>query len=420
MYKRQKGTQDIYGERQAYKTLVKKTIEGVVSFYNFKEIETPIFETIDLFKRTVGETSDIVSKEMYSFEDKKGRSLALRPEGTAGVVRAFVENKLFSNSQPIKLFYQGPMFRYERPQKGRQRQFTQFGVELLGIKSPAADAEIIMMANQILQTLKLTKTKLLLNSLGDKETRDNYSKALKKYLLKFKDDLSEVSVKRLDTNPLRILDDKVDSQKDFMRKAPKLKDFLSKDSQIYLKGVCDILEGAQIKYEISDKLVRGLDYYSEVVFEFVSETSVAGSQSTLIAGGRYDNMVKNFGGPEMSGMGWALGVERIVNEVEALDIEIEESIDVYVINLENELTTTTSAITNMLRAAGFIVDGNFIPMKLSKAFDKAASMNAKLVLIAGKKDLEKGMVAVKDQRDGRQDDVKIEELIEYLDKKVGV
>ncbi len=418
MNKRPKGTQDIYGEKQKYFSFVISTLESMASFYNYKKIDTPVFESIDVFKRSVGETSDIVSKEMYEFQDKKGRYLVLKPEGTAGTVRAVVENKLFAQQLPLKLFYTSSIFRYERPQKGRQRQFNQFGIELFSTKSPAADAEVISFANNILQTFKLTNTKLLINSLGDKKSRDNYSKSLKEFLTKHKKDLSDLSIQRLDKNPLRVLDDKVDSKKSFMKDAPKLSEFLSKESQNYFQAVKDILDGCDIKYEVSEKLVRGLDYYTDIVFEFISESGNAGSQATLIAGGRYDNMVKNFGGPELSATGFGLGIERIVNEVENTDIKLRDSVDAYVINLETKTTTAVSALTNLLRKAGFIIEANLEPIKLNKGFEKAKKENAKFAIIAGPKELQEGKVMVKNQKTSEQDKVDIKELIEYLDGRL--
>ncbi len=418
MFKRPKGTKDIYGQRQEYKTMVVKTLEGIASFYNYKQIETPIFESISLFNRSIGETSDIVSKEMYEFKDKKGREFVLRPEGTAGTIRAFVENKLYSNTQPTKLFYNGPLFRYERPQKGRQRQFTQFGIELIGIKTPVADVEIIMMAHQILQTLRLKNVKLLINSLGDKETREAYSKALKKYFHKYKKQLTDISITRIDTNPLRILDDKIDGQKDFVLNAPKISEFYSKGSKEYFDNVLKLLDGAMIPYEISDKLVRGLDYYSETIFEFISTSTSIGSQSTLIGGGRYDNLVEQFGGPKMSGTGFGIGLERIINEVEQVHKEIKTSVDVYVVNMDSDMMIATNSLTYMLRTAGFITEYNLKPLKLNKTFDKAKNKRAKFVLIFGKKEIKIGEVIIKDQKTGNQESVKIENIIKYLDQRI--
>ncbi len=418
MFKRPKGTKDIYGQRQEQRTLVLKTLEGVASFYNFKQIETPIFESVDLFKRSVGETSDIVTKEMYEFTDKKGREFVLRPEGTAGTIRAFVENKIYAQSQPTKLFYNGPIFRYERPQKGRQRQFTQFGIELIGAKSPAADVEVIMMAYQMLMTLQIKDAKLLINSIGDANTRNNYSDALRKYFEDYKDQLSELSISRLEKNPLRILDDKIDGEKDFVKNAPKINEFYSNESKEYFEKVMKLLDGAMIPYEISDKLVRGLDYYSETIFEFVSSSEAAGAQSTIIGGGRYDNLVEQFGGPSISGVGFGLGVERLVNEVENIHGDIKPSIDAFVVNMDDETTVATNSLAYMLRTAGFTIEHNLIPMKLNKAFDKSKAFGAKFVIIFGQNEIKEGKVVIKNQANGEQDSVEIAKLIDYLDERL--
>ncbi len=417
MLKKPKGTKDIYGQRQEYRTLVLKTLEGVASFYNFKEIETPIFESIELFKRSVGETSDIVTKEMYEFKDKKGREFVLRPEGTAGTIRAFVENKMYAQSQPTKLFYNGPIFRYERPQKGRQRQFTQFGIELIGVKSPAADSEAIMMAYQMLGTLKIKNVKLLINSIGDSNTRNRYSDALKKYFEKYKDELTELSISRLEKNPLRILDDKIDGKKEFVKNAPKISEFYSKDSKEYFEKVKKLLDGVMIPYEVSDKLVRGLDYYSETIFEFVSSSETAGAQSTIIGGGRYDNLIEQFGGPSISGVGFGLGVERLVNEVEIIHDEIKPSVDAFVVNMDDETTIATNSLAYMLRTAGFTIEYNLIPMKLNKAFDKSKTVGAKFVIIFGKNELKEGKAVIKNQITGEQEAVDIMEIVDYLDER---
>ncbi len=415
MLKKPKGTQDIFGKRQGYRQFVINTLETISEFYNFKKMDTPIFESSDLFKRSSGETSDIVNKEMYIFEDKKGREFALRPEGTASIIRSFVENKIYANAKNSKIYYEGPMFRYERPQRGRQRQFTQFGIETIGYKNPSADVEVIMMANQILDSLKIRKIKLLINSIGDKKTRSDYSKALKKYLEKYKKDLSPDSIKRLETNPLRILDDKVDGNKDFVKNAPKISEFYSKESKKYFEEVLNLLDAVNIKYEISDKLVRGLDYYSETIFEFVSTSEASGSQATIIGGGRYDNLVKQLGGPELSGVGFGLGVERLVNEVELGSIEVDSSIEVFIINIDDTSLKAINALVYMLRLAGFKTDYNYEALKINKGFDKAKKLNSKFVIIAGPKELKEGKVNIKNQKNGVQKTIEITKLIEFLD-----
>ncbi len=415
---RPKGTKDIFGNRQRIRTSVKETLSAVARIYNFEEIETPIFERKEVFVKSVGETSDIVSKEMYEFKDKKGREMVLRPEGTAGTIRAIVENKLFVSEDTSKVFYMGPMFRYENPQKGRQRQFTQFGVEMICDKDPYADAEVILMADLMLKALGL-KSKLLINSLGDKETREAYSTELKKYFKKNISELSEDSVNRIDKNPMRILDDKVDAKKDVVINAPKISEFYSKETKEYLDTLTNFLKSMEVEFEIDQSLVRGLDYYTDTAFEFVSVSDVAGSQSTLIGGGRYSGLVKSFGGPDKSGIGFGIGIERIVNDVEALlgDEIIERKVQAYVLNIDESSMQATAGIVNMLRTAGLVVDWNRKPTKLVKAFDKADKAGAFYKIIAGKKELGNGNVMVK--FNDVQEEVAITELIAYISKNIG-
>ena len=416
---RPKGTKDNYGNVQVVRNYIKNVVEAIAELNNFTEIETPIFESKDVFSRGVGETSDIVSKEMYDFKDKKGRDMVLRPEGTAGVIRAIVENKLFAERLPLKLFYYGPTFRYERPQKGRQRQFTQFGIEMLGEASPYVDAEAILFAKQILDSLNI-KYILKINSLGNSETRNNYSKALRDYLMKYKSELSEDSIKRLDTNPLRILDDKVDGKKEFIINAPKIDEFYSKEVKEYFDKLVNFLDSMDVKYEIDKTLVRGLDYYTDTSFEFISDSGNAGSQSTIIGGGRYSSLVKQFGGPELAGTGFGVGIERIQNELNEEEILAiaKNNPDIFVLNISEAKQDATLGIVHMLRKAGFITEWNQKPLSLPKAFNKADKMKAKLFVIAGEKELNNNEVSIK--FDGEQKTVKLDDMIEYIDGKLGL
>ena len=414
---RPRGTKDIYGKRKLVRDKVIKTMKTIARIYNFKEIETPIFEKKEVYTKSVGETSDIVSKEMYAFKDKKNRDMVLRPEGTAGIIRSYVQNKLFADPNMQKLFYIGPMFRYENPQKGRQRQFSQFGVELFGEKNPYLDGEVILMGKFILEALSL-EYELLINSLGDKESRDNYSTALKKYFAKFKDDLSSDSLKRLDTNPLRILDDKIDAQKEFVKKAPKISDFYSNESKEYFKTLTSFLDKLDIKYTIDNNLVRGLDYYTDTAFEFVSKSDSVGSQDTLIGGGRYENLVKKFGGPDISGVGFGIGIERIVNDYlnKITKDKITFPIDVYVLNIAPDAQDATAGLVQLLRLGGFITEWNSKPIKLQKAFIKAEKSLATYQIIAGAKELAEGKVVIKYKNS--QEVIEISKLVDYLDQKI--
>lgn len=311
MFQRLKGTRDIYGLEEKVLNLIENKFFKIIKNYNFKRICTPIIEDANLFIRSVGETSDIVSKEMYLFKDNGQRDIALRPEGTASTIRAFVENKI-NNLEPTKLAYFGPMFRYERPQKGRYRQFIQGGVELIENSTIENNFEIIKLAYDFLKSLKISNITLEINNLGSFESRNNYIEILKEYFSKYKEQLNEISLIRLQKNVLRILDDKEEIKKDFVKNAPKLIDYLSSIEKERFNNLLDLLDEFEIKYVINPYLVRGLDYYNDVVFEFVSNSDALGSQCTVLGGGRYDGMIKSFGGPDIGSIGFAFGVDRLM------------------------------------------------------------------------------------------------------------
>ncbi|MHA1539007.1 MAG: histidine--tRNA ligase [Alphaproteobacteria bacterium] len=302
-----RGTRDILGEEALRHRHITNTISRIATGYNFEEIATPIFESIDVFKRSLGDTTDIVSKEMYVFEDRSENKLCLRPEGTAGVVRALISNGLFQNL-PLKLLYTGPMFRYERPQKGRYRQFHQVGVEHLGATSTRDDIEMITLAADFLDTLDITAT-LEINSLGDTTSRTNYRTALVEYFTKYASELSEDSQVRLEKNPLRILDSKDENDRKLIKNAPKFSDYLTPASKEKFETVLNGLKNLNIPFVHNEKIVRGLDYYNDIVFEFTSNE--LGAQGTVLAGGRYDGLVTQMGGQPTPAVGWAAGIERL-------------------------------------------------------------------------------------------------------------
>lgn len=414
MIQKPKGTKDLFGRELSIKDWIIDVIEYIASLYNIEKIETPIFESKETFVKSVGETSDIVSKEMFEFNDKGDRQMVLRPEGTAGTIRAFIENKIYGLNKS-RFYYIGPMFRYENPQKGRQRQFNQFGVEFIGQKNILIDTEVIMLANFIFKSLEV-KTKLLINSLGDKETRDTYSKAVREYLLQFKDQLTEDSLKRLDKNPLRILDDKVDGKKDFIKNAPKFKDFYTPESLKYFEEIKANLDFYEIEYEIDEKLVRGLDYYTDVVFEFVSISGEAGSQSTLLAGGRYDNLVKQMGGPELSGIGFAAGIERLMIELEKIipDEAIDTTPLTFVCAINESTEKPSLEIANLLRTSGISVEWLPRSYKIQKALEKYDNSNIGIGIFVGEKELSQGKVMIRVGK--KQEEISISELIDYIEK----
>lgn len=405
-----RGTYDLYGEAKRKTKQVTRIAEQVVEKYGFEEIETPIFEFTEVFARNLGDTSDIVTKEMYCFEDRGGESLTLRPEGTAGVVRAFVSNGM-QQDLPLKIYYQGPMFRYERPQKGRQRQFTQFGVELFGAATPQADIELIAMAYEFLERLGLQGQVVVeINSLGDTESRDAYREKLVSYLRKNYDRLSDDSKSRLERNPLRVLDSKEECDKEVVENAPLYSDSWNEFSKDFFNKVLRGLDVLGIKYRVNNRLVRGLDYYSHTVFELV--TDKLGAQGTVLAGGRYDGLIEQMGGGPVSGIGWACGVERLAM---LLDKAEKGQRPIAVVPVSEDVSEQAMKIAQTLRLAGFRAEQGYSG-NLKKRMMKADKMDAKAVVIVGPDELQKGEVVVKKLDDGQQVSVNIEKLAEELNK----
>ena len=403
-----RGTYDLYGEAKRKAKKVIATGSSIVEKYGFEEIETPIFEFTEVFSRNLGDTSDIVTKEMYCFEDRGGESLTLRPEGTAGVVRAFISEGMQQNL-PVKMYYAGPMFRYERPQKGRQRQFTQFGVELLGIETPQADIEVIAMAYEFIESLGLGGTITVeINSLGDKASRDAYREKLVAYLKANYDRLSEDSKARLDKNPLRVLDSKEECDKAVIADAPLYQDSLNDASKSFFNQVLQGLDNLNIKYRVNNRLVRGLDYYSHTVFELT--TDKLGAQGTVLAGGRYDGLVEQMGGGQVPGIGWACGVERLSMLLEA-DVSLPRPIAV--IPVGDDAQTQALSIAYQLRKAGFRVEQAY-GGNLKKRMIKANKVNACKAVILGSDELAAGNVTIKDLDSGEQQIVPLTGLIEGL------
>lgn len=403
-----RGTNDLYGEAKRKMKKVVATGSSVVEKYGFDEIETPIFEFTEVFSRNLGDTSDIVTKEMYCFQDRGGESLTLRPEGTAGVVRSFISEGMQQNL-PLKLYYTGPMFRYERPQKGRQRQFTQFGVELLGVETPQADIEVISMAYEYMESLGLTGSVTVeINSLGDAESRNAYREKLVAYLKGHYDKLSEDSKNRLEKNPLRVLDSKEDCDKAVVAEAPLYKDSLNEASTNFFNEVLAGLDKLGIKYRINNRLVRGLDYYSHTVFELV--TDKLGAQGTVLAGGRYDGLIEQMGGGKVAGIGWACGVERLAMLLEA-DVSLPRSIAV--IPVGDDVNTKAIEIAYKLRRAGFVVEQGYSG-NLKKRMIRANKANAYKAVIIGSEELANNVVTLKDLDSGEQKSVAVDKLIEEL------
>ncbi len=399
-----RGTNDLFGDEKRKTKQVENIAAKTVEKYGFEEIETPIFEFKEVFMRNLGDTSDIVTKEMYCFEDRGGESLTLRPEGTAGVVRAFVSNGMQQNL-PVKMYYHGPMFRYERPQKGRQRQFTQFGVELLGVETPQADIEVIAMAYEFLENLGLSgDVTVEINSLGDEESRNNYRAKLVEYLKGYYDKLSEDSRVRLEKNPLRILDSKDEDDKEIIENAPRYFDSLNENSKEFFAKVLHGLDLLGIKYKVNDRLVRGLDYYSHTVFELT--TDKLGAQGTVLAGGRYDNLVEQMGGGKVAGIGWACGVERLsmlLNKTE------EKVRPVAVIPLGEDVFDVAMQVSYRLRKAGFVVEHAYSG-NIKKRMMKANKINACIAVIIGSEELQNNLLTIKNLDSGEQKQISLENL----------
>ncbi len=356
---------------------------------------------------------------MYTFEDKKGRSITLRPEGTAGVARAFVENKLFSlPDKPVKLYYMGPMFRYERPQKGRQRQFHQFGVEMLGVENPALDVEAMCMAVTIVKALGLKNVRLVINTLGDSQSRDMHKQALKAHFKPYLDELCYDCNQRFEKNPLRILDCKVDKEHEAMKTAPKTLDYLTDESKAYFDEVCSLLDDLEVEYEVDPNLVRGLDYYCHVVFEVISDDPILGAQATLGGGGRYNSMIEELGGPTTPGIGFAFGMERLTIALGNEEANEEDGLDVYVMPLGAQTISLSAQILAMLRANGFKADMDYNKRGMKAMFKTVDRTHARFAMIIGEDEALNEVVNIKDTLNRTQDTVKLEDIISYLEKKM--
>lgn len=420
MIQKPKGTYDIYGENSEQILFLRKLIRALMDKYNYKYFQTPIFESSELFHRGVGETTDIVSKETYDFKDRGDRNLTLRPEGTAGLVRCFIENKLYVEAGPLKAWYFGSMFRYERPQSGRNREFTQFGVEAFGSNDPMLDAEVISIVVNLFKMLGLKGIKVNINTLGDTESRIAYRKALLEYFKPHLDELCDDCKARYSKNPLRILDCKVDSKNDILKNAPKIEEYLNETSKQHFSKVKEYLDVMKIDYVCDSNLVRGLDYYTHTVFEVTSEIESFGSQNVLGAGGRYDNLVETVGGPSTPGVGFAVGIERLLLALEAEEIDItdDETLDVYAFAMDKEEKPYVLSLVNNLRLNGFNVDMDFKNRNIKNNFKHADKLDAKFVIIIGKDEVENKIVTIKNNNTKEEFKVKLENVVEFLDEKL--
>src|SRR5690625_1264302 len=420
-FKAPRGTVDILPEETKKWQYVEKVIRQICKTYNYEEIKTPMFEHTEVFQRGVGETTDIVQKEMYTFSDRAGRSITLRPEGTAGVVRAFVQNKLYgSPNQPVKLYYFIEAFRYERPQQGRMRQLHQFGVEVLGSADPAIDAEVISLAMMAYEELGVKSLKLVINSLGDKESRANHKQALIDHFTPHVDELCSDCKNRLNTNPLRILDCKVDMDHPAMKSAPSILDYLNEESAAYFAKVKAYLDAMGIAYVVDENLVRGLDYYNHTAFEIMSEAEGFGAITTLLGGGRYNELAEQLGGPDTPGIGFGMGIERLLMALEAENIQlpIDDDLDCYFVSIGEKAECEAVRLIHELRQVGIQVDKDYQDRKIKAQFRAANRLNAKYVFVLGDQELEDGIVQVRSMDSGEQVEVPLESFVNHIEEKL--
>lgn len=415
-----RGTQDILpGETKKWQ-FIESRFEELMKLYNYQEIRTPIFESTDLFARGVGDSTDVVQKEMYNFKDKGDRDLTLRPEGTAAVVRSYIEKKMQGQAnQPVKLYYVGPMFRYERKQKGRYRQFTQFGVEAIGSEDPSIDAEVLAMVVHIYESFGLKNLKLVINSIGDIDSRQEYNQALVKHFEPVIDDFCQDCQSRLHTNPMRILDCKVDRDKEAVKTAPRITDYLNDESQAYYNQVKAHLDDLNIRYEEDPNLVRGLDYYTHTAFELmIDDPDYDGAITTLCGGGRYNGLLQLLDGPDQTGIGFALSIERLLMALDQEGIELvdEEPLDLFVVTMGDDADRYAVRLLNDLRKQGISVDKDYLNRKIKAQMKQADRLNARYTVVIGDQELEQQRIAIKDMQSGESKEIALDQIAEFFTK----
>ncbi len=401
MIQKPKGTKDLLPEESYKWQEVENIVKKIFDSYNFKEIRVPVFEHTELFQRGVGETTDVVQKEMYTFDDKGGRSITLRPEGTAGVVRAYLENGMGSMPSPVKLWYNMAMYRYENVQKGRLREFHQIGAELIGSSSYLADVDTILMGNQIFEDLKLENIKLRLNSIGCPKCREEYQKILRNFLSKNLDKYCDTCKSRFEKNPMRILDCKESKCKKLNENAPKMIDYLCDECKEHFENVKSMLKNAGLDYEIDSTIVRGLDYYTKTVFEFVDETT----ELTVLGGGRYDGLVEEFGGPKTPAIGFAVGVERLMDMYKNKTEETKP--DLYILSVGNKENQKAIELSKNLRKKGYVIEKDICERSFNAQMKYSNKINAKYLLVIGENELEMEKAKIKNMQTGNETEVKL-------------
>lgn len=414
-----KGTKDVLPEESYKWHYVEKTVREVARTFCVNEIRTPSFEHTELFLRGVGDTTDIVNKEMYTFEDKGGRSITLKPEGTAGVARAFIENSLYGNAQPTKMYYITPVFRYEKPQAGRLREHHQFGIEYYGAYSPSADVEVMMLAKAIFDKFGVGNLVLNINSIGCPTCRKEYNSALKSYLGSRLNDMCPTCRERFEKNPLRILDCKEEGCKAITKDAPSVIDYLCDDCKAHHESVCRQLDALGVNYVVNPHIVRGLDYYTRTVFEFIS--SNIGAQGTVCAGGRYNNLVEQVGGKSCPAVGFGMGIERLLLVLESLGLEVGKAYvpDIYFAPVCDKAREITPALALNLRSKGLAVDYDIMDRGFKPQLKYANKTGVKYLVILGEDEIAKNTASVKDMQSGEQVEVAIQKLEEFFKEKYG-
>ncbi|MFU8792811.1 MAG: histidine--tRNA ligase [Acholeplasmataceae bacterium] len=414
-----KGTYDVLPQESYKWQALETNIRAILKLYHIKEMRTPIMEYSDVFHRNT-EASDMVTKETYDFMDRGDRRVTLRPEGTAGIIRSFVEHKLYASGELEKVYYMGPNFRYERPQKGRYRQFYQFGIEAIGSLNPSLDAETIMLAYDFIKRLGLKGVKVKINSLGDVASQQQFREHLTSYFKPHLDNLCTDCQTRLNKNPLRILDCKIDGKKPFVNDAPSPLDFLSASALSYFESVKAHLDYAKIDYEVQPKLVRGLDYYSHTVFEIEADIEGFGAQNVLGGGGRYQNLVKELGGPDLGGIGFAFGMERLLMalEAESIELSIEDQLDVYVMTFNEAHHPQALDLLYQLRKENIISDMNYTQKSFKGQLKQALRLGAKYLVILGEEELKNGVVGIKDTQTEAQENIPLHLVIAHLKKQL--
>lgn len=413
-----RGTQDILPGESYKWQIIEEKLREIAANYNYQEIRTPVFEATELFVRGVGGSTDIVNKEMYTFEDKGGRSLTLRPEGTAPVVRSYIENKMQHDvNQPVKVFYKEPMFRYERKQKGRYRQFVQFGIEAIGVEDPLIDVEVLSMLMHIYQSFGLKNLKLYINSIGDHQSRKEYNDALVSHFKPRIDEFCSDCQSRIDTNPMRILDCKKDRDHELVKTAPVIYNFLNEESKAYFETVKEKLTDIGIEYEVDYNLVRGLDYYTHTAFELMSDAEGFGAITTLCGGGRYNGLLELLDGPHETGIGFALSIERLLMALEAEGIELgePEGIKLYICTMDDNSFDRAGTLLHELRTKGISADMDYKRRKLKAQMKDADRKRAEHVIVLGENEITSGEVELKNMLDGASRKIHIDELTKYLE-----